>query len=144
MSLENTVAAFCRMLPAIHIAPYHFSYFLFCPSSSLFYSCIFHCILGLVALTVSECPALSCLVAVILLSLRSTCSSVLLMFPLLVFKNSCCSFVLFGLLLLLLLLLLTRPSSSSSSLSVIKPAVGESHRSVVRSASLIHFSNSSA
>ena len=56
---------------ALHIAPYHFSYFLFCPSP-LFYLCMFHCILGLMALTVSEWSALSCLVAVTSLSLRST------------------------------------------------------------------------
>jgi hypothetical protein len=57
---------------AIHITPYHFSYFLFCPSPSMFYICMFHCILGLVALTVSEWSALSCLVAVTFLSLKST------------------------------------------------------------------------
>ena len=63
---------FCKMLSSIHIAPYHFSYFLFCPSPSLFYLCMFHCILGLVALTVSEWSALSYLIAVTCLSLRST------------------------------------------------------------------------
>ena len=63
---------FCQMLYAIHIAPYHFSYFLFCPSPSIFYPCMFHCILGLVTLTVSEWSALSCLVAITFLSLRST------------------------------------------------------------------------
>ena len=57
---------------AIHIAPYHFSYFLFCPSPSLFHLCMFHCILGLMALTVSERSALSCLVAVTFLNLWST------------------------------------------------------------------------
>jgi hypothetical protein len=64
------ILIFCRMLPAIHIAPYHLSYFLFCPSSSLFYSCMFPCILGLMALTVSEWFTLSCLVAVTFLSLK--------------------------------------------------------------------------
>jgi len=63
---------FCKMLSAIHIAPYHFSYSLFCPSPSLFFLCMFHCILGLVALTVSEWSTLSCLVAVTFLGLRST------------------------------------------------------------------------
>jgi hypothetical protein len=62
----------CKALFAIYIAPYHFSYFLFCPSLSLFYLCTFRCILGWVALTVSEWSAWSCLVAVTFLSLRST------------------------------------------------------------------------
>ena len=63
----------CYLSPsAIHITPHHFSYFLFCPSPSTFYLWMFHCILGLVALTVSEWSALSCLVAVTFLSLRST------------------------------------------------------------------------
>jgi hypothetical protein len=63
---------FCKVLSAIHIAPYRFSYFICCQSLSLFYLCMFRCILGLVALTVSEWSALRCLVAVTFLSLRST------------------------------------------------------------------------
>jgi hypothetical protein len=62
----------CKMLSAIHIAPYNFSYFFFCRSPCVFYLCIFRCILGLVALTVSEWSALSCLRAVTFLNLRST------------------------------------------------------------------------
>ena len=38
----------------------------------MFYLWMFHCILGLVALAVSEWCALSCLAAVTFLSLRST------------------------------------------------------------------------
>jgi len=64
------------MLFAIYIAPYHFPYFLFCPRLSLFYLCMFRRILGLVAFTVSEWSALSCLVAVTFLSLRSTLLSI--------------------------------------------------------------------
>ena len=69
---------FCKMLCAIYIyiyiyiAPNHFSYFLLCPSPSLFHLCMFHCILGLVALTVSEWSVLSPLFAVTFLSLRIT------------------------------------------------------------------------
>jgi hypothetical protein len=75
MCAVPNMAAFCSSFtswfPGI-IAPYHFSYFLSCPSPSLFYLCIFRCILGLVALTVSEWSALSCLVAVTFLIPRST------------------------------------------------------------------------
>jgi hypothetical protein len=66
------LAVFRKMLSAIHIAPYHFSYIVFCPSLSLFYLCIFRCNLGLLALTVSEWSALICLVAVTFLSLKRT------------------------------------------------------------------------
>jgi hypothetical protein len=62
----------CKMLFAIHIAPYRFSYFSFCLRPSVFQLCIFRCILGQVALTVSEWSVLSCLDAVTLLSLSST------------------------------------------------------------------------
>ena len=71
-SLTSCFLFFCKMLSAVHIAQYHFSYFLFCPSPSVFYLCMFHCILGLVALAVSEWSTLSCLVAVTFLSLGST------------------------------------------------------------------------
>ena len=46
---------------------------------------MFPCILGLVALTVSEWSALSCLVAVTFLSLRSTLDLLLLLLLLLLF-----------------------------------------------------------
>ena len=38
----------------------------------MFYLCMFHCIVGLVASTVSEWSTLSCLIAVTFLSLRCT------------------------------------------------------------------------
>jgi hypothetical protein len=60
------------VLTYLHVAPYHFSYLFFCPSLSVFYLFKFCCMLGLVALTVSEWSAWSRLVAVTFLSLRST------------------------------------------------------------------------
>jgi hypothetical protein len=57
---------FCKVLSAVHITSNHFSNFLFCPSLSLFCLCTFRCILGLVALTVSEWSALLLLLLLLL------------------------------------------------------------------------------
>jgi len=47
------IVIFCKTLSTVHIASYYFAYF-FCSSLSLFYLCMFRCILGLVAVTVTE------------------------------------------------------------------------------------------
>ena len=77
----------------ILIAPHDFSYFFPYPSHSLFYVCIFGCILGLVALIVSGWSALNCLVAATFIGVLGF--RLVLIFAFLVSKISCCSFVCF-------------------------------------------------